>query len=43
MQGIGANAQFQAMLQSDSLLALHTREASLDDIFIRATAGRETL
>ena len=41
MQGIGANAQFQAMLQSDSLLALHTREASLDDIFIRATAGRE--
>jgi fluoroquinolone transport system ATP-binding protein len=43
MEGIGRNAEFQALLQSDALLALHTLEASLDDIFIRATAPGEPL
>lgn len=38
MEDLARNSEFQALLASDALLALHTLEASLDDIFIRATA-----
>lgn len=37
MQGIGQNAEFLALLAKDNLVSLHTLEASLDDIFIKAT------
>ncbi len=41
MEGIGRNAEFLALLSSDSLVSLHTLEASLDDIFITATGRAE--
>ena len=37
MDGIGRNAEFLALLATDSVVSLHTLEASLDDIFIKAT------
>ncbi len=37
MDGLGQNADFLALLTSDRVAALHTLEASLDDVFIRAT------
>jgi fluoroquinolone transport system ATP-binding protein len=37
MEDIGRNAEFLALLASDRVVALHTMEASLDDIFIKAT------
>jgi fluoroquinolone transport system ATP-binding protein len=37
MEGIGHNAEFLALLAGDSVISLHTLEASLDDIFIKAT------
>lgn len=39
MEGIGANAEFMALLQGGGVTSLHTLEASLDDIFIAATAS----
>lgn len=39
MDGIGSNAAFLAILQSGNLVSMRTQEASLDDIFIKATAG----
>lgn len=39
MDGIGGNTEFLALLASGRVAALHTLEASLDDVFIRATAG----
>ena len=39
MDDIGRNAQFLAALTANRVLAMHTLEASLDDIFIRATTG----
>ena len=41
MEAIGDNAEFLALLQSGRVISLHTREASLDDVFIRATAGAQ--
>jgi fluoroquinolone transport system ATP-binding protein len=38
MDGIGRNAEFLALLATDNVVSLHTLEASLDDIFIEATA-----
>jgi fluoroquinolone transport system ATP-binding protein len=38
MEGIGQNAEFLGLLQSGQVASLHTLEASLDDIFIAATA-----
>ena len=37
MEGIGHNATFLGHLQRDEVISLHTMEASLDDVFIRAT------
>jgi fluoroquinolone transport system ATP-binding protein len=37
MDGIGANAEFLALLKQDKVASLHTLEASLDDVFIKAT------
>jgi fluoroquinolone transport system ATP-binding protein len=37
MDGLGQNADFLALLTTDRVAALHTLEASLDDVFIRAT------
>lgn len=39
MDGIGQNAEFLALLATGGIAAMHTLEASLDDIFIRATAS----
>ncbi len=40
MEGIGANEAFLALLKADRVVSLHTQEASLDDVFIRATGMR---
>jgi fluoroquinolone transport system ATP-binding protein len=37
MDGIGANAEFLALLTADRVVSMHTLEASLDDVFIKAT------
>lgn len=37
MEGIGQNAEFQQVLQSEHILSMHSLEASLDDVFIKAT------
>ena len=37
MDSLGQNADFLALLTGDRVAALHTLEASLDDVFIRAT------
>lgn len=39
MDGLAANAQFQSLLGSGTLVALHTQEATLEDVFIAATSG----
>jgi fluoroquinolone transport system ATP-binding protein len=39
MDAIGRNAEFLALLEHDEIVSMHTLEASLDDIFITATAG----
>jgi fluoroquinolone transport system ATP-binding protein len=41
MDGIGSNAEFRALLTDAQIVSLHTQEASLDDIFIRATGSRQ--
>lgn len=41
MEGIGANSGFLALLASGEVTALHTLEASLDEVFIRATSDPE--
>jgi fluoroquinolone transport system ATP-binding protein len=41
MEGIGANAAFLELLASGEVTALHTLEASLDEVFIRATGDPE--
>lgn len=38
MDNIGKNAAFLKVLQNDDVLSLHTQEASLDDVFIKATS-----
>jgi fluoroquinolone transport system ATP-binding protein len=37
LEGLARNARFQELLAAGSVETLHTREASLDDIFIRTT------
>ena len=39
MDGIGRNAAFLEHLQQGEVVSLHTMEATLDEVFIRATAG----
>jgi len=38
MDGIGTNPEFLQLLTSGQITSMHTLEASLDDVFIRATA-----
>ena len=40
MDGIGANAEFRTLLDAGSIVSMHTQEASLDDIFIKAVAEK---
>ncbi|MBI4920779.1 MAG: ABC transporter ATP-binding protein [Devosia nanyangense] len=40
MDGIGSNIEFLELLTSGQVVSMHTLEASLDDVFIRATAGQ---
>lgn len=40
LEGIGRNGDFLALLQAADPLSVHTLEASLDDVFIRATGGK---
>lgn len=37
--GLGNNATFQALLRDEAIISMHSREASLDDVFIRAVSG----
>jgi fluoroquinolone transport system ATP-binding protein len=39
MDGIGSNPEFLALLTGDRVVSMHTLEASLDDVFIRATGA----
>ena len=40
LDGLGDNAAFRELLRSTDVQTIHTREASLADIFIRVT-GRQ--
>ena len=40
MEGIGANTDFLALIAGEEIVAMHTLEASLDDVFIKATGGK---
>jgi fluoroquinolone transport system ATP-binding protein len=39
MDGIGHNRAFAELLETDTVVAIHSLEASLDDIFIKAVKG----
>ena len=39
MDGIGRNAAFLDLLQAEKIVSMHTLEASLDDVFIKATGA----
>jgi fluoroquinolone transport system ATP-binding protein len=41
MEGIGGNAAFLSLIAGQQVVAMHTLEASLDDVFIKATAGTQ--
>jgi ABC-type uncharacterized transport system ATPase subunit len=44
MEGLGQNAEFLGLLAGDQVVSIHTMEASLDDVFIKATGlSREVL
>ncbi|MCB9994662.1 MAG: ABC transporter ATP-binding protein [Hyphomicrobiaceae bacterium] len=43
MEGLGANAEFRTLLEADRIASMHTLEASLDDVFIKATGGGATV
>lgn len=38
MDNIGKNADFLKILQNEDVVSMHTQEASLDDVFIKATS-----
>lgn len=38
MDNIGKNSDFLKILQNDDVVSMHTQEASLDDVFIKATS-----
>jgi fluoroquinolone transport system ATP-binding protein len=40
MEGIGDNKKFLRLLAAGQVVSMHTQEATLDDIFISATAGK---
>ncbi len=37
MENLYSNAEFQSLLKADQVISLHSQEASLDDVFIKAT------
>jgi fluoroquinolone transport system ATP-binding protein len=37
MEGLGSNETFLTLLRNEDVLSIHTKEASLDDIFIKTT------
>ena len=39
MEGLGANPDFLTLLKTDQIVSLHTQEATLDDVFIKATGN----
>jgi len=39
MDDIGTNTKFSELLATSTIISMHTMEASLDDVFIRATNG----
>ena len=39
MEGLATNQAFQDLLQTGDIVSLHTREASLDDIFVSVAGG----
>ena len=39
MEGIGSNVDFLELLTAGQVVSMHTLEASLDDVFIKATGG----
>jgi fluoroquinolone transport system ATP-binding protein len=39
MDGLAANSEFQELLTAGQIVSMHTREASLDDVFIAATGA----
>jgi fluoroquinolone transport system ATP-binding protein len=41
MDGIGRNPEFLSLIGQNEVVAMHTLEASLDDVFIRATGAEE--
>lgn len=41
MTGLGANGPFLDLLATDKVVGLHTKEASLDDIFIEVTGKKD--
>ncbi len=41
MDGLATDSAFQALLQTGDIVSLHTREASLDDIFVAVAGGRQ--
>jgi fluoroquinolone transport system ATP-binding protein len=41
MDGLGSNPKFLTLLTAGRIVSMHTQEASLDDIFIKATRRRE--
>jgi fluoroquinolone transport system ATP-binding protein len=43
MDGIGSNVDFLELLTAGQIASMHTLEASLDDVFIRATGDRAEL
>lgn len=38
MENLAHNQQFQSLLAADQIVSIHTQEANLDDIFIKATS-----
>jgi len=40
VQGLGEDTAFLALLREGAVETIHTREASLDDVFIKVTGGR---
>ncbi|WP_417584401.1 ABC transporter ATP-binding protein [Pelagibacterium sp.] len=41
MEDLARDARFQALLQSGDIVSLHTREASLDEVFVAVASARQ--
>jgi fluoroquinolone transport system ATP-binding protein len=42
LNNIGQNIEFKKILESNSIISMHTREASLDEVFIKTTGEKLT-